>query len=319
MNNIIEQNQNMISKLKFDKKNLEQKLIENKKAHENEIKQLLNYKNSELSSYQNIIEQMQKNQKVNLDISPKNNKLSLKNVKIQIEKLKAEISNKNKIINSLNNKISKFNEDYNNKLLQLQQNSNENVNQMQEQIEQLIIERDELLRKNENLTRGLMQFNDKVNEVNTIYNNKIEYFNKSVTNFKHRINQYKNQINILEAKNHELNNTINEIKNNGGQMTLDDLKNESNLYNRVSQNKGRKLLNNTNVWNYRNTPLTEKRGNVNKANKFYTYERNENFNLKNNNINNNSYEDVENQLDISQKQHLENYKSFLYGLDEQLI
>ena len=66
-----------------------------------------------------------------------------------LAELKKEIESKNSIIKALNQKITKFNNDYNKKLVEIKQNSNEYINQIQEQVEQLIIERDELLRKNE--------------------------------------------------------------------------------------------------------------------------------------------------------------------------
>ena len=58
-------------------------------------------------------------------------------------------------------------------------------------------------------------------------------------------------------------------------------------------------------------PYTDNRNNMKNNNMTFTYERNEN----NLNINPDYMED---QLDLSQKKYLENYKSFLSGLDDQL-
>ena len=56
LNNKIDETDIIISKLKFDKKTLQLKLEETKIFYENELKLMLNYKNSELSAYQKAID-----------------------------------------------------------------------------------------------------------------------------------------------------------------------------------------------------------------------------------------------------------------------
>ena len=222
LNNIIDENEIKISKLELDKKALEQKLDEYQKSHENELKLMLDYKNSELAVYQNIVDKYKNNNddlKNNFNLlnngnNNGNNDMIFKNFQNQLNKMKQEINSKNQTINLLNKKISQFNEDYNKKLLEIKQSSNENINQTQEQVEQLIIERDELLRKNENLTRGLMQFNDKVKEVNLIYNNKTENYNRTISACEEKMKEYKLKIDMLSKKNNELNNIIKNLRYN---------------------------------------------------------------------------------------------------------
>ena len=148
---------------------------------------------------------------------------ALNNVQMQINKMKQEIASKNYVINSLKQKITQFNNDYNKKLIEMKQSSDENINQTQEQVEQLIIERDELLRKNENLTRGLMQFNDKVKQVHLLYNQKTDTYHKNTIAFRTKIKQYEAKIKQLQKQIDELNSNNN--INNFGE---DIIKNKSN-------------------------------------------------------------------------------------------
>ena len=205
------------------------------------------------------------------------------------------------------------------------------MNQTQEQVEQLIIERDELLRKNENLTQGLMQFNDKVKEVHLLYNKKTETYQKNVIAFKNKLKQYEAKIKQLQQKNNELNSIINNGNND------DNIENENNYLN----NRNEQLL------NEKNYTYSESNNNINNNinNKYSPYITNskkniiQNYNMPNNNrgrkilnnnlnnfnINNNlrnityeiresqKYNDEE-QNDLSQKKFLENYKSYLSEL-----
>ena len=230
--------------------------------------------------------------------------------------MRQEIEKKNQIINSLNQKISLFNKDYSQKLLDLKQNSNENINQTQEQVEQLIIERDELLLKNENLTKGLLQFNDKVKEVNAIYNRKIEYFNKTMTSAQEKIKEYNNTINMLKQKINELNMVIEKLKKNNiyrNGISNDNAFNFGENY--LSNNYGEELNKNK----IRNSNFNE--------NKTYFYTNTakrsdfkNNFISKFNKNGNNPLNDeqIEDQLELSQRKYLENYKSFLSSLDQQI-
>ena len=198
----------------------------------------------------------------------------MKNIQLEINKLKKEIESKNSIIKALNQKITKFNNDYNKKLVEIKQNSNEYINQIQEQVEQLIIERDELLRKNENLTRGLNQFNDKVKEVHLLYNKKTQKYQRDILVYKSKIKQYENE--------------IKKIQNNSKVFYSEDINDEIN----------------------------DNKNNIIFSNKYETYNRKKfiNMNNDNDNINNEKL----NEIDSSQKLYLENYKSFLFGLDKQI-
>jgi hypothetical protein len=325
LNNIIDENEVRISKLEFDKKALEQRLDECQKFHENEMKLMLNYKNSELSVYQNLIDKYQ---------NENNNQLNAKNIQNQINKMRQEINEKNQTINSLNNKISQFNENYNKQLNDIRRNSFNNINQSQDQMKQLIFERNELLRKNEELTRGLLQFNDKVKEVNAIFNAKTENYNKNIVACKEKMKEYRLKIDMLTKKINELNMIIKKLRlknnanlsinndnigfgtgkgmRNNNSYNLSDNYfsdiNDNNLTDRIkgfSRNKCYSEYNASPYIHYKrnNVPNTDSRVNI-KNN--LDFDRFENLGC------------VEEQLDLSQKKYLEKYKSFLNGLDDQL-
>jgi len=324
LNNIIDENEVKISKLEFDKKTLEQRLYECQKSHENEIKLMLNYKNSELNVYQNLIDKYQ---------NENNNDLNAKNIQMQINKMRQEINIKNQIINSLNNKISQFNENYNKQLNELKRNSFNNINQSQDQVKQLILERDELLRKNEELTKGLLQFNDKVKEVNAIYNAKTENYNKNIVACKEKMKEYRFKIDMLSKKIKELNMIIKKLRlknnasfsvnndnidfgigisrgNNYSYNLNDNYFSDVNDNNLTDRSKG--FSRNKYSSQYTTSPYAQNRRN----NVPYTDSR---VNIKNN-FDFDKFENlgcVEEQLDLSQKKYLEKYKSFLNGLDEQ--
>ena len=226
LNNKIDESDIIISKLKFDKKTLEMKLEEAKLSHENELKLMLNYKNSELSVYQKTIDNFKKqnpnrpnpnllnNNNFNIPLNNKNyiqkfteyeNKISTlsnelssynldkKRLENKINSLKNNLIEKDNTINGLNKKIIETEGNFNLKLLEIQQFSDEN----KEQFDQLLKERDELLKKNQELSNGLIQFDNKVKEANLIFINKTEFYNKSLDAYKNKITDYKSKISIL--------------------------------------------------------------------------------------------------------------------------
>ena len=327
LNNIIDENEVKISKLEFDKKTLEQRLDEYQKFHENEIKLMLNYKNSELSVYQNLIDKYQ---------NENNNELNAKNIQMQINKMRKEINVKNQIINSLNNKISQFNENYNKQLNDIRRNSFNNINQSQDQVKQLMLERNELLRKNEELTRGLLQFNDKVKEVNAIYNDKTENYNKNIVACKEKMKEYRLKIDMLTKKINNLNMIIKKLRlrNNTSLSVNNDNISFGNGTGKGKRNNISYNLNDNYLSDINDNNLTDRyKGFIrNKcyseynASPYIQYRRNNvpntdsRANIKNN-LDFDKFENlgcVEEQLDLSQKKYLEKYKSFLNGLDEQL-
>ena len=235
--------------------------------------------------------------------------------------MKQNLLSKDKTIENLNLKLKNFNDNYNKKVMEIKQQTNENINQTQEQVEQLIIERDELVRKNEELTNGLLNFDNKVKEANVIFTKKTENYNKNLLACKNKIKDYKNKISLLKRKVDELHLVIKKLKFKENIGNLDYSYNYTVNSGRRKEYLGSSFFNNEQFNRQRNYPMppyNENKDNFStknfsrdylKLNNKYTYEMNEN---------NPEMDYTENQLDISQKKYLENYKSFLSELDNQL-
>jgi len=327
LNNKVDENEIMISKLKFDKKILENKLSENKKNHENELNLMLNYKNSELSVYQKAIDDFksQNNNNVYLNTNIDTNKLDALKNKLKIvssknktleEKmtiLKKNLSEKDDIIDDLNKKVIELEGNLNLKGIQIQQMSAEN----ETQISQLINEKNELIKNNEKLSNGLMQFDNKVKEANMIFINKTEFYNKSMNVFKNKIKEYKNKISTLKNKINELNLVIekNKIINNENKLNNQDIFNRN-----LISTPGSFILPKR-----RMTPFTRKffdeksefipNNNLNKTNIDIIENNDMNYFNKSQIVQQNEFGYEE---DKNQKQYLENYRTFLSGLDTKL-
>ena len=334
LNNKIDENEIIISKLKLDKKILENKLSEEKKNHENELNLMLNYKNSELSVYQKAIDDFksQKNNSIYLNnenlINDNNqmnslkNKLKstttkIKNLEEKIKELKQNLSEKDDIIDDLNKRVIELEGNLNLKCIEIQQLSAEN----ETRLSQLINEKNELIKNNEKLSNGLLQFDNKVKEANMIFINKTEFYNKSINIFKNKINEYKNKIALLKNKINELNSIIEKNKNKviNNQHKL----NRPNIYQKdIISTPGSFLIPRRKM-----TPFTQK----------FFDEKSEYFEIRNNNMNKtnldilesnsmnyfnknnlNKKNESEYEEENNQKRYLEHYKSFLSGLDTKL-
>ena len=357
LKNKIDESDIIISKLKFDKKNLENKLEETNKSHENELKLMLNYKNSELSVYQKAIDNFKKQisntsnndllnngnylqkfseyqNKINtLSNELSNFTLDKKKLENKINSLKSNLLEKDNTINSLNKKIIETEGNFNLKLLEIQQFSDEN----KEQFNQLVSERDELLKKNQELSNGLLKFDDKVKEANLIFINKTEFFNQSLNAYKNKIKDYKSKIGILKKKINELYLVIEKMKINNNNLGYNE---ELNRFHKDFEST-------PGVYRLRKrgmTPISKKLFrdkdnislyNMNKRNNLSVLDNEFNFNNLNNSIGNynekntnnfieNGYGKIinlannEDKIEYDQKQYLENYKSFLSGLDSHL-
>lgn len=340
LNKKVDESEILISKLKFDKKLLETKLSEDKKYHENELNLMLNYKNSELSVYQKAIDDFKsqnnnsihlnnndntKNNKINI-IQNKLKKVSDKN-KILEEKIKSQKKNlveKDNLINSLNKKVIELEGNFNLKLIEMQQISAEN----EAQISKLINEKNELIKNNEKLSNGLMQFDNKVKEANLIFMNKTDFYDKSISLFKNKINEYKNKVVLLKKKIKELNLIIE--RNNINNNTKPKLNNNDIYKRNLSSTPGSFMIpkrrmtpfatkffddkndfiqNNSINMNLNKTNIDiiqdQKKPNFDYLNKSQISQINDNNNLDNNL----GYEE-----DNNQKMFLEKYKSFLTKL-----
>ena len=339
LNSRIDESDIIISKLKFDKSVLETKLSEEKKYHENELNLMLNYKNSELSVYQKAIDNFKakknNNNILNTDknnqifqysdyeskINSLTNKLNIissekKSLKEKINLLSRNISEKDNTINILNKKLIELEGNFNLKLVEMQQIDKEN----ETKINQLINEKNELLKSNEKLSKGLLQFDNKVKEANLIFINKTEFYDKTMSIYKNKIKEYKNKIIILKKKINELNVSLE--KNKIINYAQRNNNNDNNIF----------KLKSTDIYpkNILSTPgsfLIPKRKTTPHATKFFD-EQNEYINNKSMNMNKTSIDIYENEINMNNNtnylnksqisQNNENYVN-QYGLEEEKI
>ena len=121
------------------------------------------------------------------------------NLKSQNQILNVSLIQKEQIIEFLNNKINELqnNDDYINTSLNEEEN-------LKDEIEKLQIEKDELFNQNQKLTLGINSFNERLKEINEIYNKKNEAFINEINSYKTKLLEYKKKIIILKIKIDEL-------------------------------------------------------------------------------------------------------------------
>jgi len=188
-----------------------------------------------------------------------------KNLEEKIKELKQNLLEKDDIIDDLNKRVIELEGNLNLKCIEIQQLSAEN----ETRLSQLINEKNELIKNNEKLSNGLLQFDNKVKEANMIFINKTEFYNKSINIFKNKINEYKNKIALLKNKINELNSIIEKNKNKviNNQHKL----NRPNIYQKdIISTPGSFLIPRRKM-----TPFTQK----------FFDEKSEYFEIRNNNMN----------------------------------
>ena len=231
----IHEYESLISKLNLEKKMLESKIENIQKDYQNEINLLTNYKNNEIQSYKKIINDLknkEKNNINNLNLNKKiyNNKIEEdskfymdkikilqqnnekltddisyleeenKNLKYQIDRNNLNSKYKDNIINKLKDEIISFKNDYNG-LISSQEND---FNQSQMQIQQLLSEKEQLLKENNGMDMSIKLMNEKVKDSLIMYNNEKKQFIKVVQNYKNKNLEYKIKIMTLKKRIDEL-------------------------------------------------------------------------------------------------------------------
>ena len=376
------------SKLEFDNKNLVNQLNEIQKQYNNEVNMLNKLKNLEIqqlnktilnltnnlnsnieknrieqqninnSQIQNqnshfIIEQVSglENTINNLNEELFNLQKENKNLKNQINDYSNEIEHKNQLIQELKFKIDNSEEEYQQKINEFKINNEDNISyakESQNQIEQLIYERDDLFNKYNELKNNYDQINLGLQETNNLFNEKTQSFNKVINAYNAKIREYKSKIQLLKTKIKELTDEkldlekkIDKINDNKEKNLHNKLKsalsidysnnelNNLNTYNNnIYQNKIRTShslnKNNNNTYNqnvinrnnlspyYDNSPL-----NLNNENLSYkSYVNYTNYNI--NPLIQNSYMETDDPFSASQHKSLDLFRNILSKVDESL-
>ena len=226
-------------KIEFEKKMLENKINDLQNQHENEIKLLSKLKNGEIQQLQKTISSLTNDINNNMKkisfLNENNNNLNngkysqivieqVSNLENKIKLLNEEIYNlkkENKLLNNqyidsnianehkdrfieeLQNRISEIEENFNLKINKIQIDSENNITQFQEsknQVEQLLIEREELLKQNRDLRNGFEIFNVNIKEANDLFNQKTQSFSNIINSYNLKLKEYKNKIIQLKKK-----------------------------------------------------------------------------------------------------------------------
>jgi ribosomal protein L36 len=304
LRNKIDEYEILISKLKFDKKALEEKIENIINDHNNEKKMLVNYKNSEIKACNKIIEDYQKFiRNNNININTNNNRNLNGNENVQFQKLMMELAKKDKIINSLKNKINDISNDFYNFNLSQQ---NKSVNQ--NQIQKLLNDNNELMKENEFHKKRFANFIEQFKGLNNLLNEKTKKYQKDLSAMKMKLNEYKNKVIILKKKICEQNKII----NRSGNISLINYNNRNKQPIPSTPNLSCKISNNYSIDNtyFTKKPLMGlKNGNLTMNNEIRQFE---------NSVGGNKSYIFNDGLDQMHKKSLENYRKFLSQLEQNM-
>ena len=324
------------SKLEFDLKNLNNKLIENQNEYENEIKALTKLKNNEISQKDKIIIELQKGldlintpMKNNKQYENNNNKIlyseMIMNDFNEIEnktRIISEENNKFKIyINELQNRIKEFenllllkdklikelenkNKEFENKSKKEEMNLNSeeyfnDVEETQNTVNKLLIEREDLIKQISELKNAQEQFNIGIKETNDLFNEKAKSFENTLISYGRKIKQYQEKLRLLSKEKDKLIEENNKLKREKNKL---ERKIEFQEKSPLLQSKKFNLINENDIQNQNNTFLKSGIRQIN---------LNTNS-LINNNLNN------EDPYSDNQQKSLDEFKKMLNRVDENL-
>ena len=312
LKNKIDEYEILISKMKFDKKALEEKIENIKKEHKSEKNLMISYKNSEIKACNKLIEEYQAYIRNNNIHTNRNNNMNFNgNESVEFQKLMMELSQKDQLINTLNNKLNQISTDFNKINLS---NQNNNANQIQIQMQKLINEKKELIKENQIHKKRLSSFIEQIKEANNLLNRKTYKYQKDISYMTMKLREYKNKVITLKKKVCELHEVIELIKAKGYQTASNSLIN-NNIRNMQPIPSTPDQINKVNMNNSSNnyfakTPLIDaKNGNIIMNNEARQYGSSVGANK--NGISNDG-------LDQIQKNSLENYRKFLSQLDQSM-
>ena len=312
-------------KIEFDKIMLQNKINNIKEEYENEIQLLTKLKNGEISQLQKTISSLKNELNLNIKKNTENkndlnkekyskivieqvssfeNKISLLNEEIfnlkrenkllSNQNMESKITNdhKDRFIEELQKRINEIENLTIEKINEIQLNSenkNTEIKELENKNEQLLIEREELLRQNRELRNGFELFNVSIKEANDLYNQKFQTFTNISNSYNLKLKEYKNKIVQLKKKVNELINENNKfqkqivmLKDNKQKLIEGKLINKKNLPIRSPSSspiykKNSSFANYSKNYNMNYSPMNSNNNN--------NLLRNSNYNLEGININ----------------------------------
>ena len=150
-------------------------------------------------------------------LNEENFNLQKENKLLSNENQESKIANehKDRFINELQNKISEIEEQFKIEINGIQMNTEENaskIKQSQNQVEELLIQRDEVLKKNQKLINGVEYFNANIKELNDLMNKKIQSYFNVINSYNLKLKEYRSKINQLKQRINEQNSEIQKLK-----------------------------------------------------------------------------------------------------------
>ena len=374
-------------KIEFENRLLNDKINEIQNKFENEIKLKTDLKNREILGLQKTISSLNNNLNANMrknsyEINKNNNNINnnpilieqLTNLENKIKMLQDEIYNlqkekklltsenvdlkfanehKDKFIAELQNKISDIEEQFKIQINGIQMNTEENaskVKQSQNQVEQLLIEKDEILKQNQKFKNGVEYFNVTIKELNDIMNKKLKSFLNVINSYNLKLKENRSKINQLKQRIDEQNSEIQKLKKQNQMLKENKQKliegklfknniplrspslpsykvnssfaNNSN-YNTMSSNNNL-MNNNTNLNTFQNIqPQINNQVNddfvFNKNNNYNNYEINSNQHIRELISDSNIISNLDDPYSAFQQQSLLNFKNVLSRVDQELL
>ena len=376
-------------KVEFENRCLNDKINEIQSKFENEIKLTKDLKNREILGLQKRISSLNNNlnatmRKSSYEINKNNNinnninnnpilieqltnlenkikilnednfNLQKENKLLTNENIESKIANehKDKFINELQNKISEIEEQFKLEINGIQMNTEENatkVKQSQNQVEQLLIEREEVLKQNQKLKNGVEYFNVNIKELNDLMNKKIQSSFNVINSYNLKLKEYRAKINQLKQRINEQNSEIQKLKKQNQMLKENKQKliegkllnnsiplrspslpsykvnssfaNNSN-YNTMSSNNN--LMSNNNINNIQNiNPQINSQFKddfaFNQNNNYNNYEINSNQHIRGLVSESNIISNLDDPYTVYQQKSLLNFKNVLSKVDQELL
>ena len=194
------------SKLTLDNNNLKKKMEKMEKEHNEQLKLITNYKNSELTTFQNVILQYKqyfKNHNINPKLNMPKERMNDKNDNLNYEKIMVEIVNKDKIIKSLNIKLEKYMSEYKN-IIDEKQLAQQKYNQLLLHNQKILSEKNDLIQKIQDLKMEMSELNQKFEMSKTKYKNKKYIYESNTIKMQAKLAEYRQNVITLKLKINEL-------------------------------------------------------------------------------------------------------------------
>ena len=188
------------------------------------------------------------------------------------------------------------NEQFNLKL-NLEDNNLTEIDEAKNKVNQLLIEREDLIKENTNLKNIYGQFNNDIKEANDLFNDKVKLFENVLITKSKKIKELQGKINLLNEEKNNLNQENNKLKSEKTKL-------EKNIGNEFSMLRGSKNNNNNNN-NF-----------ISRNNQFDFQNQGSTF-LKSGNRNIN-FNIIEDPFADSQQKSIEEFKQMLNKVDENL-